>query len=79
LKKRRTFWDDPIIGPKLDAIPENEVSTIIRMALRQWFSIATKPPEPLTPTDARLVARELMQSLRENEKEPQHPEGHRSS
>jgi len=61
VKKKRTFWDDPSIGQKLDAIPENEMSTIIRMALRQWFGITGKPVEVIT---AQQVARELMANLK---------------
>ena len=62
MKKKRTFWDDPSIGQKLDAIPNNEMSTIIRMALRQYFGIAnTKPVEPIT---AQQVARELMSNMK---------------
>jgi len=65
VKKRRTFWDDPSIGPRLDAIPDGELSTIVRMALRQYFGISpSKPPEPITPDAARLVARELMLNLK---------------
>ena len=62
MRKRHTFFDDHIIGPRLDEIPENEKSTIIRMALRAYFGISK--PEPLTPVDARLVARELMNNLK---------------
>lgn len=39
-KRKRTFWDDELIGPKLDAIPEHEMSVIIRIALRDWFGLA---------------------------------------
>ena len=61
MKKKRTFWDDPTIGPKLDAIPENEMSTIIRMALRQWFGTTGKTMEVIT---AQQVARELIANLK---------------
>jgi len=60
----RSFRDDEQIARKLDEIPKNEMSTIIRMALRQYFGITvSKPTEPITPDAARLVARELMQSI----------------
>lgn len=58
MKKRRTFWDGDDLCSKLDAIPENELSTIIRMALRAWFKIDSKPE--LTVTDARQIAQELV-------------------
>lgn len=49
-KKKRTFWDDPALGEKLDGIPQGERGVIIRMALRQYFGIApgsTPPPDPV--------------------------------
>jgi len=58
----RSFRDDEQIARKLDAIPTNEKSTIIRMALRAWFGIST--PTPITPTDARSIARELVQGIK---------------
>jgi len=61
----RSFRDDEQIAKKLDEIPKNEMSTIIRMALRQYFGISTsKPTEPITPDAARLVARELMLNMK---------------
>lgn len=59
----RAFRDDAEIGKRLDMIPKNERSTIIRMALRQYFGITTTKPE-LTPSDAQTIARELVQSLK---------------
>lgn len=37
--KHRSFRDDEQIGKKLEEIPKNERSTIIRMALRYYFEI----------------------------------------
>jgi len=71
LRKYRSFRDDEQIGEQLDAVPKNERSTIIRMALRQYFGITSKPSEPsklvgpIASDAARLVAKELMQNLRE--------------
>ena len=63
--KKETFWTDRPIAEKLKDIPDGERAVIIRMALRQYFGItASKPPEPITPDAARLVARELMQSMK---------------
>ncbi|WP_152671363.1 hypothetical protein [Desulfosporosinus acididurans] len=48
VRRRRTFWDDPGIAKKLDAIPEGERGVVIRMALRSYFNInpgATPPPD----------------------------------
>lgn len=56
MKKKRTFWDGgSTLGEKLDSIPENEMSTIIRMALRQWFGLPNSKPktEPVTQNDAK--------------------------
>lgn len=43
-RKRRTFWDDPVIGEKLDELPEKERSVNIRMALRRYFGIPNTKP-----------------------------------
>jgi len=59
----RSFRDDEQIARKLDEIPRSEKSTIIRMALRQYFGIST--PSPITPTDARTIAQELMREQKE--------------
>jgi len=65
VRKYRSFRDDEQIAKKLDEIPKNERSTIIRMALRAWFEVpSSRPGETLSPEDARLVARELMQNLK---------------
>ena len=37
MPKMRSFRDDEGLEGKLDAIPKNERSTIIRMALRDYF------------------------------------------
>lgn len=37
MSKMRSFRDDEGLEEKLDAVPKNERSTIIRMALRDWF------------------------------------------
>jgi len=68
-EKKQTFWADEPINAKLAAIPRSEKSTVIRMALRQYFGITgtSRPVEPITPDDARLIAQELM---REKKKEP---------
>lgn len=58
MKKRRTFWDDPSIGPKLDAIPEGELSTIVRMALRQYFGVNASKPDPITPISPTVTPEE---------------------
>jgi len=61
MEKKETFWADEPLTAKLATIPRSEKSTVIRMALRQYFGIsASKPVEPITPDAARLVARELM-------------------
>ena len=63
--KKETFWTDRPIAEKLACIPDGERAVIIRMALRQYFGItASKPPEPITPDAARLVARELMLNMK---------------
>lgn len=64
VKVKRTFWDDPEIGEKLDGLPDGEMSYEIRKALRQYFGITGKPMEPITAEAARLVARELMSNLK---------------
>lgn len=64
LEKKQTFWADEPINAKLSEIPRSEKSTVIRMALRQWFGI-TGSKEPITTDDARLVARELVRNLKE--------------
>ena len=70
--KKETFWTDRPIAEKLASIPDGERAVIIRMALRQYFGISpSKPPEPITPDDARRIAQELM---REKKKSPP-PEG----
>jgi len=38
-RKKRTFWDDPFIGERLDDLPDDEMSVTIRMALRNWFGL----------------------------------------
>jgi len=66
VKKKRSFWDDDFLGPKLDAIPENELSTIIRMALRDYFNLTDSkkgiigyaPVEPISTDMAKTVAEE---------------------
>lgn len=40
--KNRSFKDDPALAQELDLIPKNERSTVIRMALRQYFGITPK-------------------------------------
>lgn len=61
MEKKETFWADSAIVAKLATIPRSEKSTIIRMALRQWFGItANKSVEPITPMDAQLIAGELI-------------------
>lgn len=63
--KKETFWTDQPIAAKLKDIPDGERAVTIRMALRQYFGItASKPPEPITPDAARLVARELMLNMK---------------
>lgn len=47
MRKYRSFRDDEQIGKKLDSIPKNEKSTVIRMALRQYFGITAKEYEVL--------------------------------
>jgi len=42
VRKYRSFRDDEQIGKKLDEIPKDERSTIIRMALRKYFKIDQK-------------------------------------
>lgn len=37
MPRMRSFRDDEGLEGKLDAVPKNERSTIIRMALRDWF------------------------------------------
>jgi len=67
----RSFRDDEQIAKKLDEIPKNEMSTIIRMALRAWFKIDTsKPPDPITPEVARMIAQELMQEQKKKAPPP---------
>ena len=38
-KEKQTFWADEQLTEKLAAIPENEKSTVIRMALRDYFGL----------------------------------------
>lgn len=42
MRKYRSFRDDEQLAKKLDEIPKNERSTIIRMALRKYFKIDQK-------------------------------------
>jgi len=65
-EKKQTFWADEPINAKLAAIPRSEKSTVIRMALRQYFGITgtSTPVEPITRDAARLVARELMINMK---------------
>ena len=39
MEKKVAFWVDAQIAEKLSTIPKCEKSTIIRMALREWFGI----------------------------------------
>lgn len=65
MEKKETFWADAQLSQQLATIPRSEKSTIIRMALRQYFGISgSKPVEVITPDDARLVARELIKAGR---------------
>jgi len=48
MRKYRSFRDDEQIGEKLDEIPKSERSTIIRMALREYFKIVQKPKRTRT-------------------------------
>lgn len=65
---KQTFWADAQLSERLSLIPRSEKSTVIRMALRQYFGIATsKPVEPITPNDARLLARELVRTIKGKE------------
>jgi hypothetical protein len=65
LEKKETFWADAPLCEKLSTIPKGEKSTIIRMALRQWFGItSSKSVEPITADTAQLIARELMQNMK---------------
>ena len=50
MRKTRTFKDDKQIGEKLDTIPKDEMSTVIRMALRAWFGI-TNSKKGVIPND----------------------------
>lgn len=43
--KNRSFKDDPALAEELDSIPKNERSTVIRMALRQYFGIKLQKAE----------------------------------
>ena len=38
-KEKQTFWADEQLTEKLATIPENEKSTVIRMALRDYFGL----------------------------------------
>lgn len=38
-KKKESFWTEGPLMEKLATIPEGEKSTIIRMALRDWFNL----------------------------------------
>lgn len=66
MEKKETFWADAQLHKKLSAIPKSEKSTVIRMALRQYFGITgtDKSGESITPDDARQIARELMNNLK---------------
>ena len=68
MEKKETFWADAQLTEKLATIPRSEKSTVIRMALRQYFGITSgnKPAETITAEDARHVARELMNNLKAN-------------
>ena len=69
IKRRRSFWDDQEIGPLLDAIPEREMSMIVRNAVRHWYGLPTAcmPAKPLSLVNsdtAQRVARELMKNIK---------------
>lgn len=57
MEKKQTFWADSLLTEQLATIPRSEKSTIIRMALREYF-INTRP------TMAQQVAKELMRNLK---------------
>jgi len=76
MKKKQTFWADAQLSEKLSTIPRNEKSTIIRMALRQYFGISTD--QIVADDDARLVAKRP-RPKEEQIKKPRHLGGHRGS
>lgn len=54
MPKMRSFRDDEGLEKRLDAIPKYERSTIIRMALRDWFKeveLKKLPPGRVKPMD----------------------------
>jgi len=55
MEKKQTFWADAQLSEKLSTIPRSEKSTVIRMALRQYFGITyTNPPVEPTPEKPTL-------------------------
>lgn len=61
-KRKRTFWDDPEIGKRLDALPDREMSYEVRVALRKHFGISQVPePSPNDTEQLRTLFR-LLQS-----------------
>lgn len=69
MKKKETFWADAQLSEHLATIPRSEKSTIIRMALRQYFGIPARKQieSTITPDVAQQVARELMRNIKEGD------------
>jgi len=58
VRKYRSFRDDEQLAKKLDEIPKNERSTIIRMALRAWFKVPSNVPrESIGSDEVKSIAR----------------------
>jgi len=60
MESKQTFWADAQLSEQLATIPRSEKSTIIRMALREYFTNTRSA----RPTIAQQVAKELMRNLK---------------
>ena len=60
MQKKQTFWTDSLLTEQLATIPRSEKSTVIRMALREYFINAGNVNNAM----AQQVAKELIRNLK---------------
>ncbi|HEY8910082.1 MAG TPA: hypothetical protein VIM51_07345 [Desulfosporosinus sp.] len=74
MEKKVVFWADEQLIQKLSEIPKSEKSTVIRMALRQYFNMTNyNPVEPITMDTVQQMARELLRNLKALKRENADP------
>lgn len=61
VKRRRSFFDDPEIGPLLDEVTDGERSVIVRMAVRHWYGLPIAAAPPQDANQLRNAFKQLMQ------------------